>query len=336
MPDPDTLKEAEESLKRIQGYDTSRFDNVDELGRALSLKSAIEPAEKLINLFQKIPVSTLSEFADRHLNSIKQSADQVYALFNQAEEFNTQVENPSAHREQIIQGIRNEYDPVFTVLFPLISFSAASATDFQRLEREGRAAVQSISDQTAELFQQLQTMQDEAETILADVRKTAAEQGVSQQAVYFKQEADDHAGQARHWRWHVYGWFGVLLIYCILAFFIHKVPILVPQNTYESIQIVASKVLIFAVLAYMLLLSARNFLSHKHNSVANKHRQNSLATFQALVDAGGTKEARDVVLRYAAASVFSPQETGYSATSNRGSSPSASTVVELGSQVADQ
>ncbi len=100
-------------------------------------------------------------------------------------------------------------------------------------------------------------------------------------------------------------------------------------------QIVASKVLIFAVLGYMLLLSARNFLSHKHNSVTNKHRQNSLATFKALVDAGGTQEARDVVLKYAAASVFTPQETGYANTTSGGSSPSASTVVELTSQMAD-
>jgi hypothetical protein len=72
-----------------------------------------------------------------------------------------------------------------------------------------------------------------------------------------------------------------------------------------------SKILIFAVLAYMLLLCARNFLSHKHNAIVNKHRQNALLTFNALVAAAGTEERRDVILTYAAACIFSPQDTGY-------------------------
>jgi hypothetical protein len=64
----------------------------------------------------------------------------------------------------------------------------------------------------------------------------------------------------------------------------------------------------------MLLLSARNFLSHKHNEIVNRHRQNALLTFKALVDAAGQKEAQDVVLSYAAACIFAPQETGYTKT----------------------
>ncbi len=72
-----------------------------------------------------------------------------------------------------------------------------------------------------------------------------------------------------------------------------------------------SKLLIFAVLAYMLLLCARNFLAHKHNSIVNKHRQNALLTFKALADAASKEDQRDVVLTYAAACIFSPQETGY-------------------------
>jgi hypothetical protein len=70
----------------------------------------------------------------------------------------------------------------------------------------------------------------------------------------------------------------------------------------------------------MLLLFSRNYLAHKHNSIVNKHRQNALLTFKAIVDAAGTEERRDVILTYAAACIFSPQETGYTKPSTGGQS----------------
>ncbi len=72
-----------------------------------------------------------------------------------------------------------------------------------------------------------------------------------------------------------------------------------------------SKVLIFGVIAYMLVLCARNFLSHKHNGIVNRHRQNALLTFKSLTDAASGEDRRDIVLTHAAACIFSPQDTGY-------------------------
>jgi hypothetical protein len=61
----------------------------------------------------------------------------------------------------------------------------------------------------------------------------------------------------------------------------------------------------------MLILFARNFLSHEHNAIVNKHRQNALMTFTALVDAAKEDDHSDIVLLHAAQCIFSPQETGY-------------------------
>jgi hypothetical protein len=97
----------------------------------------------------------------------------------------------------------------------------------------------------------------------------------------------------------------------VVALFIHKIPYFIPQNTYEAVQLSISKSLIFAVIAYLLILCGRNFLSHKHNAIVNKHRQNALLTFKALVDAAGSEQNRDIVLTHAASCIFSPQETGY-------------------------
>jgi len=83
-------------------------------------------------------------------------------------------------------------------------------------------------------------------------------------------------------------------------------------TAYETVQLAVSKILVFVVLSYMLYLCAKNFLSHKHNAIVNKHRQNALLTYKALVEAAGNTPNREVVLNHAAACIFGPQSTGYS------------------------
>lgn len=99
--------------------------------------------------------------------------------------------------------------------------------------------------------------------------------------------------------------------YAIASLFLHEIPGLQTTDAYRTAQIAVSKVLIFGVIAYMLLLCARNFLSHKHNEVVNRHRQNALATFTALAEATSDAASSDIVLSHAAACIFSPQDSGY-------------------------
>jgi hypothetical protein len=152
--------------------------------------------------------------------------------------------------------------------------------------------------------------------MLDDIRRIAAEQGVSQQSSYFKAESETHDSAAEKWQWRtIYLAIG-LAVYVGLSVFLHKWSVLSPANTYEAIQLTASKLLIFAVIAFILVLSARNFIASKHNAIVNRHRYNALLTFNALVDAATTPENRDIVLNHAAACIYAPQETGYSKGSN--------------------
>jgi hypothetical protein len=81
--------------------------------------------------------------------------------------------------------------------------------------------------------------------------------------------------------------------------------------TSQAIQIGISKILIFSVIAYMLFLCTKTYAAHQHNAAVNRHRQNSLLSFNALVEAAGSEDKRDIVLSHAAGSIFAPQDTGY-------------------------
>jgi hypothetical protein len=97
---------------------------------------------------------------------------------------------------------------------------------------------------------------------------------------------------------------------------------------YFPVEPPGGKVLVFFTLASFLLLSARNFNAHRHNSIINKHRQNSLVTYEALVKAAGAEANRDIVLTKAAESIFNQQSTGF--TKADGNDGGGLNVVSLG------
>ena len=326
MTEQDTpLASAQRSLERMQTFTASKLERV-ELGQSFNFSDAVPHAERIIHLFQRIPVDSLSEFPAQQLKDIQGQADTAFNLFEQVGDFDETVQNASQARNQLISRVEQHYQGVFNKIMPYISYGVARTVDFQRIENDGRATLQSIRDQTDTAIQDLEISKTEAAATLDEIKRTAAEHGVSQQAHYFSEEASEHSDRAADWQKTTRNWAVGLIVYGVLSFFLHKIPILTPSDPAEAIIFVSSKILIFAVLTYMLVLSARNFLSHKHNAVVNKHRQNALMTFNALVKAGQGEDTQNIVLGHASSCIFSPQDTGYT---RHGNANSMANVTDL-------
>ncbi len=308
----EVLVQTENVLKHLQGFDVSTLPRKEALG-SLSFDNAIEPARRLIGLYGQIPISILTEFPDAQLAQIRDMATGAKNRLDQIIQFDLNQSNPQAVQSGLITALTDEYNNTFGTLYPLIAYAAARAVDFGRLEAQGRSAVQNIQEQAGSIVQQMEAASGEATAILAEVRKVASEQGVSQQAIYFKLSADAYEKSAEKWRTSTIYMSIALGAYSIFTFFSNEIPGLHPQTAAESLQLVVSKALVFGVMAYMLALCARNFLSNTHNTVVNRHRQNALVTFEALAKAAAP-EQRDIVLAHAAACIFTPQETGFSRT----------------------
>lgn len=160
------------------------------------------------------------------------------------------------------------------------------------------------------------------------LRSTLAEQGVSMQAKYFGDEADKHVRMATKWGQFTGRWAAVVAMAAFASFFTHRIPWIAPASVAEAIQFIASKVLLIGALTFMLIRSARNYSAHRHNEVVNRHKQNALLTFNALVEAGATPETRNTVLNHAAASIYAQPDSGYvNSSADRGSSNT--TLVEM-------
>lgn len=309
------IEAAQASLLRVQEFDISKLPREKELGQHLNFKDAVEPANRILNLFRQFPAQFIGDLPDEQINSIRSHADSFFEFLTRIVEFSSAQDNANSMRTNLINEINNQYQHYFNSLCPLISYGASRQRDFSSMEREFRASMQKAKDSAAGIIQQIDQQQQEAQRILAEVKKIAAEQGVSQQASYFKEESDFHHKQAKKWMGGTVGMSILISLYAIASALIHKWEWIAPNDVYQSVQLTVSKILIFAVLAYILIFCAKNYLAHRHNAVVNKHRQNALMTFNSLADAADSVENRDVVLTYAAACIFSPQESGYSNTS---------------------
>ena len=320
--------EAIKSLERMQAFDVNTLVRQHDLGTSLSFSDVVEPAQRLIDLYKRLTAVALQDFAQNYLQQIKEQANSDYNLFDQILKFQPAQTNPEEARKGLITNVVGAYQRTFQTLHPLIAYSLHRSADFQRLDTEARATFQDIQDQAKQLKTSLEKQLNDALQIVEDIRKAAAETGVSQQAIFFKEEAENHQKEADLWQKRTVKLAWLLGLYAVASLFIAKIPWIVPTDTYQSIQLGVSKVLIFAVISYMLYLSARNFLSHKHNQIVNKHRQNALMTYKALVDAAGDGDAHKVVLQNAATCIFSPQQTGYTGVTSH-DMPKATSIVEV-------
>lgn len=306
-----TYEEAKKALERIQNFDANELPREAELGSRLNFEDGVEPAKVLIDLFKRLSVVALQDFPDNVLNQIRDDSNNNYNLFKQILDFDPDQQNPVSVRDSLITNLQNAYQPAFQALHQYIGYSLHRSADFQRLDSDARATLQAIEDKSSEIAESLEEHEKEAKKVLGEIRKVAAEEGVTKQAAHFNAEYDYHSTEADKWQIRTVKLAIALGVFSVISLFIHKISILKPESTYDAIQLSLSKFLVFFVIAYMLFLSAKNFMNHKHNAIINKHRQNALMTHSALVEASGNEGVRDAVLLQASSCIFSPQTTGY-------------------------
>ncbi len=324
----ETENSASASLQRVQDFDPTSLSRREALGSVFEFSAAVEPARQLIALFRRIPLASIDEFPETEREQIKSAADNIYKIFDQIVQFDAGLPDAKQRHENIVSQISGQYQSCFSRLFPFVSYAMARTVDFNEIEAQARATLQQIKDESAQTIESLSSAKQQSEEILKSVRDAAAEQGVSQQSIYFSKAADEHRDAANMWQKRTFNMSIVVIFYGSLTIFIHKIPLLDPGNAFEASQLIASKILIFLVLTYILLLCGRNFMSNRHNEIVNRHRQNALMTYKALSDAGHSPESRDIILNHAAASIYQLHDTGYTRQS-AADGASSSAVVEM-------
>lgn len=322
----ESIESAVLALERIQTIDPASISRTETLGKAFDFSESVSVLKKIIDFFKRIPSEGLMSIPDNLRASIENEANSTYSLYERVMSFNpVATANAAGERQGLMSEFSSRWRDVFNNLFPVVNYLTSLQTDIAAIEREAQASIAHVKSE-AETFQaEMETMKSTAQRILTEVRAVAAEAGVSQQATYFGDESASHATEADTWQRYAVGTAIGLGIFAAVSVLAGKY-FLVPEDTYQSIQLALSKVLIFSTIASMLFLCTRTLAAHRHNAVVNKHRQNALLTFNALAEAASSDQIRDVVLTHASACVFEPQDSGFS---KAGQGNASQTAVEI-------
>ncbi|HWP23738.1 MAG TPA: hypothetical protein VNM15_06080 [Candidatus Binatia bacterium] len=301
----------ESSLQALAAITPEELVRTEQLGTALDFSQGTEVFARTLGLFRSLQESNLDNVPHNILTQLTQFANEAASTFKQIQSFDPSGQNnPASVRDNLIQQVANQYQSSFPHIAPVIAYSVRRGTDFERLERDARGTVEELNRMKRESDTKASALVSDAQATLEQVRRAAAEVGVAQHAVHFKQEATDHLDRSKKWLWAT----GVAAV-TTLAFALWTVYFYATKaielSTTQSVQLAVSKVIVFSLLYFGIVWSARMYRSQWHNYVVNKHRQNALSTFETFVKAASDDQTKNAVLIQATHCIFSPQVTGF-------------------------
>jgi hypothetical protein len=295
------------SLNKLWTIHPEDLARESDLGKALSFQPALPYIHRMIQLFKGLQGHDLTRVSYSTLIQIQSQAEAAAALLKRIEEFSpVKSGNASGERLQLINEIRDNYDSYYNNMVPTLAFLSSS----KQIEEPSRAEQADLLRALRETRQQAAESLKQLNSIVTAAREASATTGVSEQSACFRNQANLHKRAA--WTWLLSG--GVLAagsaLFAWLA--LSTIPQPGPSvSTAQYIHFALPRVLVLSLLFYVLFWSAKNYVSHRHNEVVNRHRQNALQTFETFVHATKDDAIKDAVLIRATQAIFTPQPTGY-------------------------
>lgn len=302
------------ALKALVNINPKDLTREAELGTKLSFTEALPSIERIIGLYKRIETISFDTVSYEALAGVNSGATDALNLFKSIQEFNPQQgPNPNEARKRIIDAARDQYGAHYARVSPVLAFANQKEANFNELEQKARAALDSVNKLAAEITKKGKDLGNSAEGILNNLQETAAKLGAGQHSISFKLQSDEHKIVARVW-------LGITIfavaagMYAVWYFFLGPMKVDVEKlTTGQAIYLVASRLMLFSIISFIIYWAAKNHGAHQHNYVINKHRQNALSTFQTFVEAAGSDQSvKNAVLLQAGHAIYGQQCTGYS------------------------
>jgi len=304
------LKKALDSLMAIKPEDLVR---TNELGQQLDFSNGVPYFRRTLKLYSDLAKTDLSQVPFRVMNQIKTKAESALTTLERIRTFSPAKEaSPFQVRDALIVEIRDRYDDEYQNITPVTAYLIRMGTDFEELERRAREHFSNMARVTSEEQEKQRASTQEMQETLDKVKRAAAEVGVAQHAIHFREATRDHERGGRVWLAVAAAFALCALVYSLWSFRLGlqlKADDMVPW--WPHLKYVASRLLVLSILLFGMAWSAKNYRSQMHNSIVNRHRQNALSTFETFVKAATDKETKDAVLLQATKSIFEGQSSGY-------------------------
>ncbi len=232
---------------------------------------------------------------------------EITNVVQQIKDFNPAQGANQSTRDSIANNIRSYYSQLYTPVFlPLEIFNvkkSLSSGNIQQLSKEAQDTITEINKQKAK-----------GEELLKAIQEAAAVGGASKFAGVFGEESRKHKVSANIWLF-ISTISAGLILWFLYDTFTNLTNALKSITTGGDIsitlQLFFAKILILSFLSVVFYQIVKNYNANMHLSITNKHRENSLKTFQSFVESTSDPKTRDIVLVQATQTIFTTGDTGY-------------------------
>jgi hypothetical protein len=304
--DYEKLREAQElPLELIEDARLILDDDYIEVsGKFKSMQQVISVIDKdTLEICPNIVQLKVHQFIEQYLNVFMQ----ITTLKPQ-----DQRQRPSPKETSLI-ALKKLFEDFSNSIIYLIPYIKIEKYDLEATSTQADEILSRIIKTEESVYNQSSEYYKEMERKMHSMEDAVARIGITSEAKYFNLEANNCLDISSKWLKASIA-LGIITLITLFVFFsIHYCPLyrFDYYNTFQMFSFITSKVLIIGILIYATTTSIRNFMAYQHNATVNRHRQNALLTYKALVEGATDETIKDTVLNHAAHCIYSHQETGF-------------------------
>ena len=215
----------------------------------------------------------------------------------------SETPNPQDTRNNWANEVKQAYKDSFNYIIFLDVFRSqakGAQAKFSSLNTEAKRALQDIEKARGEALELVETL-----------RKTTSKAPLYKYLGIYEK-------QYEHYRNLAYGSLAVsvvLIVILVIGYFTvgnsFAESIVKVTTNQQIIALVFTKLFFFFVIFFILQQAIRNYMANMHQAVLNKHRENSLKVFDAMVKGATGDDTSDEVLSYLSKSIFDSGDTGF-------------------------
>lgn len=331
----------EETLGMVKGIlDKNNPESLmqkEKLGEQWSFAQLSDDLERLFRLIERFDTTDLQYLSKVKIDKIEAQLKNVEnTTINPLRNFDSTIQRASVNRDALLRNVHKYIDQFYTALDDVIMHldlievkSTLNTSELKNLKGATESMIDESNRKMKGLVEQLEAKEKDLALKTAEIAKIeenmrmlSVEKGVETHVGDFSKESKKYRKEMRIW----IALFSLATIatLCMASqildlkdlFGVKDISELNELKNIYVVQVLFGKVFYIALLSSLMVWSAKNFKSAKHNLTINRHRANALATFRTFVDGTDDVSIKNSVLLRASECVFNHQNTGYSSESH--------------------
>lgn len=274
----------------------------------INFEQAKPDLEKLFSMLNHLKLLPIDLIPNDVATNILNQGNPVLKTIEQIRQFTVEQPNPVDVKNNLTTSLKSQINEFYKITQIWIPYLAYQKGDVQKnidLLTQSVKLANSTMDQAKK---DIEKKSKEIEQIISVAREASASVGVAHFTIDFSSEADKLETASDKWLKATVISAIVTIGAAILMLFLINGE---NQSAFKIVQITTTKLVVLAVLLSATVWCGKIYKANKHLVTINKHRANSLKTFQAFMKATESDQARDAVLLETTRAIFGMTSTGY-------------------------